>query len=134
MDDGPPETLSAESDHSARDSQITIDRFDEKTFAERPPEGVVIPDRVTLLADVAEIVSRSHDLNETLNNVVDLVGKRLDADACSIYLTDTPEMRHLSLSATIGLTPGIVTSRRASLLSRAMVLAIPSLSVADKLA
>ena len=44
-------------------------------------------DRVTLLADVAEIVSRSHDLDETLSNVVDLVGKRLDADACSVYLT-----------------------------------------------
>ena len=43
-------------------------------------------DRVTLLADVAEIVSRSHDLDETLNNVVDLVAKRLDADVCSLYL------------------------------------------------
>ena len=36
-----------------------------------------MPDRVTILADVAEIVSRSHDLDETLNNVVDLVAKRL---------------------------------------------------------
>ena len=49
-------------------------------------KGTVIPDRVTLLADVAEIVSRSHDLDETLSNVVDLVAKRLDADVCSIYL------------------------------------------------
>ena len=59
-------------------------------------------DRVTLLADVAEIVSRSHDLDETLSNVVDLVGKRLDADACSVYLTGG-DLRHLTLSATIGL-------------------------------
>ncbi|MBW2287414.1 MAG: phosphoenolpyruvate--protein phosphotransferase [Deltaproteobacteria bacterium] len=59
-------------------------------------------DRVTLLADVAEIVSRSHDLDETLRNVVDLVGKRLDADACSVYLTGG-DLRHLTLSATIGL-------------------------------
>ena len=33
-----------------------------------------IPDRVTLLADVAEIVARSHDLHETLGNVVDQLG------------------------------------------------------------
>jgi phosphotransferase system enzyme I (PtsP) len=54
------------------------------------------------LADVAEIVSRSHDLDETLGNVVDLVAKRLDADACSVYLTGG-DLRHLTLSATIGL-------------------------------
>ena len=59
-------------------------------------------DRVTLLADVARIVSRSHDLDETLRNVVDLVAKRLDADVCSVYLTDT-DLRHLTLRATQGL-------------------------------
>ena len=67
-------------------------------------EGGTIPDRVTLLADVAEIVSRSHDLDETLRNVVDLVVKRLAADACSVYLTGA-DLRHLTLSATIGLNP-----------------------------
>ena len=56
-----------------------------------PAGGIVIPDRVTLLADVAEIVSRSHDLNETLSNVVELVAKRLDADACSLYLCGTDQ-------------------------------------------
>ncbi|HVH05823.1 MAG TPA: phosphoenolpyruvate--protein phosphotransferase [Myxococcota bacterium] len=59
-------------------------------------------DRVTLLADVAGIVSRSHDLDETLGNVVDLVAKRLDADVCSVYLNDT-DLRHLTLRATRGL-------------------------------
>lgn len=63
---------------------------------------VAIPDRISILADVAEIVSRSHDLQETLANVIDLVAKRLDADACSIYLTDA-DLRHLTLEATIGL-------------------------------
>jgi phosphotransferase system enzyme I (PtsP) len=62
----------------------------------------LIPDRVTLLADVAEIVARSHDLDETLGNVVDLVGKRLDADACSIYMLDS-SLESLTLRATIGL-------------------------------
>ena len=68
-----------------------------------PGEGEeAIPDRVTLLADVAEIVSRSHDLSETLNNVVDLVAKRLDADVCSLYLTSS-NLQVLTLSATVGL-------------------------------
>jgi phosphotransferase system enzyme I (PtsP) len=80
-----------------------------------PPRGAQAPpdagnvgaseravDRVTLLADVAEVVSRSHDLDETLNNVVDLVAKRLDADVCSLYLTGEG-MRKLVLSATVGL-------------------------------
>jgi phosphotransferase system enzyme I (PtsP) len=65
-------------------------------------EGSVIPDRGALYADVAGIVSRSHDLAETLDNVVDLVAKRLDADVCSVYLTD-PDLQHLSLAATMGL-------------------------------
>jgi phosphotransferase system enzyme I (PtsP) len=72
-------------------------------WAGRSAHGrVVIPDRVTLLADVAEIVSRSHDLDETLSNVVDLVAKRLDADVCSLYLTGS-DFSRLRLSATVGL-------------------------------
>ncbi len=65
--------------------------------------GSLIPDRIALLADVAEIVSRSHDLDETLGNVVDLVAKRLDADVCSIYLLTGGDFRSLRLSATVGL-------------------------------
>src|SRR5215468_473741 len=65
-------------------------------------EGSPIPDRVTLLADVAEVVARSHDLDETLANVVDLVAKRLDADVCSLYLTGT-DLSLLVLRATVGL-------------------------------
>lgn len=64
-------------------------------------------DRVSILADVAEIVSRSHDLTETLANVTELVSKRLDADVCSIYTVD-PERRKLVLSSTIGLDVGAV--------------------------
>jgi phosphotransferase system, enzyme I, PtsP len=67
-----------------------------------PRGGVVISDRVSLLADVAEIVSRSHDLEETLANVTELVSKRLDADVCSIYTVDTGQQT-LTLSSTIGL-------------------------------
>ena len=53
------------------------------------------------------MVARSHDLRETLNNVIDLVAKRLDADVCSIYLAD-PDREHLTLHATIGLDVGAV--------------------------
>jgi phosphotransferase system enzyme I (PtsP) len=65
-----------------------------------------IPDRSAergaLIADIAGIASRSHDLRETLDNVVDLVAKRLDADVCSVYLT-SPDRSALTLSATMGL-------------------------------
>jgi len=61
-----------------------------------------ISDRVSLLADVAEVVARSHDLDETLQNVVELVAKRLDADVCSVYLVEA-DLTRLTLSATIGL-------------------------------
>ncbi|MCL4685023.1 phosphoenolpyruvate--protein phosphotransferase [Myxococcota bacterium] len=58
----------------------------------------------TLLADVAGIVSRSHDLAETLGNVVERVAKRLEADVCSLYLSD-PARKTLVLRATKGLAP-----------------------------
>jgi phosphotransferase system enzyme I (PtsP) len=54
-------------------------------------------------------VSRSHDLEETLANVTDLVSKRLDADACSIYSADL-EQQKLRLASTIGLDPSAVGS------------------------
>ena len=73
-------------------------------IAQKQAAEAVIPDRISLLADVSEIVSRSHDLDETLANVIDLVAKRLDADVCSIYLSDL-ELTRLTLSATIGLEP-----------------------------
>ena len=47
-------------------------------------------------------MSRSHDLEETLANVTDLVSKRLDADVCSIYSAD-PANQRLRLASTIGL-------------------------------
>ncbi|MBW2713452.1 MAG: phosphoenolpyruvate--protein phosphotransferase, partial [Deltaproteobacteria bacterium] len=58
---------------------------------------------MTLLADVAGIVSSSHDLSETLRNVVDLVARRLDTDVCSVYLADA-QREALILRATKGLS------------------------------
>ncbi|MDH3685244.1 MAG: GAF domain-containing protein, partial [Myxococcales bacterium] len=47
-------------------------------------------------------MSSSHDLDETLGNVVDLVAKRLDTDVCSVYLT-AGDLANLNLAATKGL-------------------------------
>jgi phosphotransferase system enzyme I (PtsP) len=52
-------------------------------------------------------VSNSHDLQETLANVTQLVSMRLDADVCSIYTVD-PDLQMLSLSATMGLEANAV--------------------------
>ncbi|MGH7286459.1 MAG: phosphoenolpyruvate-utilizing N-terminal domain-containing protein, partial [Myxococcota bacterium] len=64
---------------------------------------------------MAGIVSRSHDLGETLGNVVDLVAKRLDADVCSVYLIDPADLSHLVLSATVGLAKSSVGHVRLAL-------------------
>ncbi|UCE86645.1 MAG: phosphoenolpyruvate--protein phosphotransferase, partial [Deltaproteobacteria bacterium] len=56
---------------------------------------------------MAGLVGRSHDLDETLDNVVDLVARRMKADVCSVYLS-TPDLKYLTLSATRGLAPEAV--------------------------
>lgn len=54
------------------------------------------------LQDVSELVSNSHDLDETLTNIVELIQARFKADVCSVYTVD--DQRHdLVLSATVGL-------------------------------
>jgi phosphotransferase system enzyme I (PtsP) len=55
-----------------------------------------------LLRDVGLLLTRSHDLEETLQNVVRLVARWMRADACSIYLLDESG-EYLVLRATRGL-------------------------------
>jgi phosphotransferase system enzyme I (PtsP) len=55
-----------------------------------------------LLRDVGRLLTRSHDLEETLENVVRLVARRMRAAVCSIYLLDG-EGKELVLRATRGL-------------------------------
>ena len=57
--------------------------------------------KLSILADISHIISQSHDLEETLNNIVTVGSERMDAQACSIYLVDV-ENEHLTLSATVG--------------------------------
>ena len=56
-----------------------------------------------MLADIADVVSRSHDLTETLDNIVAVVAKRLGVEVCSVYLVE-PDLEHLTLAATRGLS------------------------------
>ncbi len=57
-----------------------------------------------LLRDVGRLLVRSHDLAETLENVVQLVARWMRASVCSIYLLDDDD-ETLVLRATRGLAP-----------------------------
>ncbi len=63
---------------------------------------------VTTLADISVLILQSHDLTETLNNIVDLVARRTAADVCSIYLLDDRSPTTLRLCATHGLAAASV--------------------------
>src|SRR5258706_5703851 len=64
-----------------------------------------------LLRDLGRLLTRSHDLEETLNNVVRLVARWMRASACSIYLLEDDGVR-LVLRATRGLSPQAVGRMR----------------------
>jgi phosphotransferase system, enzyme I, PtsP len=55
------------------------------------------------LEDISALILQSHDLQETLNNIVNLVAKRLASDVCSIYLLEE-DGETLKLHATRGLS------------------------------
>lgn len=57
---------------------------------------------LTLLSDIAEVISKSHDLRQTLSAIVGLVKRRMGVDCCSLYLLDR-QRRLLTLKATEGL-------------------------------
>ena len=40
------------------------------------------------LEDISALILHSHDLQETLDNIVNLVAKRMASDVCSIYLLE----------------------------------------------
>lgn len=55
------------------------------------------------LEDISELILHSHDLRETLQNIVNLVAKRMESDVCSIYLLEK-DGETLALYATKGLS------------------------------
>jgi len=55
------------------------------------------------LEDISTLILHSHDMQETLDNIVNLVAKRMDSDVCSIYLLDD-DGETLRLQSTKGLS------------------------------
>ncbi len=58
---------------------------------------------VTTLEDISVLILQSHDLEETLSNIVNLVARRMHTDVCSIYLLDS-DNETLRLQASKGLS------------------------------
>lgn len=59
------------------------------------------------LEDISSIILHSHDLSETLDNIVTIVAKRMGTDVCSIYLLEDDGVT-LVLKATKGLSKSSV--------------------------
>ncbi|HEX9776777.1 MAG TPA: phosphoenolpyruvate--protein phosphotransferase [Geopsychrobacteraceae bacterium] len=62
---------------------------------------------LSTLQDISSLILKSHDLDETLNNIVTLVAERAHSDVCSLYLLDE-DHKTLFLRATQGLDPEAV--------------------------
>lgn len=62
---------------------------------------------LSTLEDISNLILQSHNLDETLNNVVTLVARRMGSEVCSIYLLDDTGQT-LWLRASQGLTQGAV--------------------------
>ncbi len=62
---------------------------------------------ITVFEDVSAITSRSEDLQETLQRIVEVVAARTSTDVCSLYILD-PRAQRLTLWATTGLDRGSV--------------------------
>ena len=58
---------------------------------------------ITTLEDISALILQSHDLDETLRNIVTLVARRMRTDVCSIYLLDADNVT-LRLQASKGLS------------------------------
>ena len=59
------------------------------------------------LEDISSIILHSHDLQETLDNIVTIVARRMNTDVCSIYLLEK-DGETLVLKATKGLSKASV--------------------------
>ncbi|PLY00462.1 MAG: diguanylate phosphodiesterase [Desulfuromonas sp.] len=57
---------------------------------------------LSTLQDISALILKSHDLNETISNIVDIVAQRAQSDVCSLYLMEE-DRQTLTLRATRGL-------------------------------
>ena len=71
-----------------------------KTVA--PPRSPSRRHSLRLLEDIGTLIARSHDLQETLEEITQTIAERMGTEVCSLYLYDAKE-RRLTLWATTGL-------------------------------
>jgi phosphotransferase system enzyme I (PtsP) len=57
---------------------------------------------LVILEDISALISHSHDLQETLNRLVEIVAERMETEVCSLYILE-PKKNRLTLWATTGL-------------------------------
>lgn len=62
---------------------------------------------LSTLQDISTLILQSHDLDETLDNIVKLVAERAHSDVCSLYLLDDDAIT-LRLRASHGLDPASI--------------------------
>ena len=62
---------------------------------------------LSTLQDISTLILQSHDLDETIDNIVRLVAERASSDVCSLYLLEE-DQNTLLLRATKGLDPAAV--------------------------
>src|SRR5436190_8104596 len=55
-----------------------------------------------LLEDIGTLIARSHDLQETLEEITEIIADRMNTEVCSLYMLD-PQDKRLTLWATTGL-------------------------------
>src|SRR6266498_1143186 len=67
------------------------------------PEKTVETLGLRTLEDISTLILHSHDLLETLDNIVTIVAKRMHSEVCSIYLLED-DGETLTLQATRGLS------------------------------
>ena len=66
---------------------------------------------VTTLEDISALILQSHDLDETLRNIVNLVARRMHTDVCSIYLLDEDnETVIVDMGTPVNATQGATTT------------------------
>jgi phosphotransferase system enzyme I (PtsP) len=73
-------------------------------MAKAKKTGREVHPHLTILEDISTLITHSHDLQETLQNIVTTIRDRMEAEVCSIYILD-PQKKRLTLRATMGLDP-----------------------------
>ncbi len=78
-----------------------VPRAKSNTFA-RTGQRRIRGHGLQLLEDIGTLIARSHDLQETLEDITEIIANRMNTDVCSLYMLD-PKDKRITLWATTGL-------------------------------